>query len=110
MARINVEFYDKKYTIEFDRESTKEFFKNKDNFKKNVEDPVEKTQQLILLIKCGLAKHHANDMPSDDDVLGWILAMGEDAKPFMEALIDMLNDVLQTVKSDRKNFHWGKVD
>ena len=110
MARINVEFYDKKYTIEFDRESVKEFFKQKDALTKKAKDPIEMTKQLTALIKCGLIKHHAKEMPSDEDLLGWILAMGEDAKPFMEALIDMVNDIMSTLKSDRKNFRWGKVD
>ena len=110
MARINVEFYDKKYTIEFDRESTKEFFKIRKDFNKETKDPLDKTRQLIDLIKCGLMKHHADDMPSDDEVFGWVLAMGEDAKPFMEALVDMINEIMQTVQTDRKNFHWGKAN
>ena len=110
MARIEVKFYDKDYIIEFDRESVKDFFKLKGALNKKEKDPMEQTKLLIALIKCGLIKHHADDIPSDDVVFGWVMAMGKDAPKFMEALRDMVNDVITTVETDRKNFQWGKVD
>lgn len=110
MARIELSFYDKKYVIEFDRESVKEFFRQKDEILKESDDPIDNAEQLVAFIKCGLIKHHKNDMPSDDDIFGWVMAMGEDAMPFMEALRDMVNDVLTVVQTDRKNLKWGKVN
>lgn len=100
MARIELSFYDKNYTIEYNRASIKEFltFKGKDDI-----------EQAVALIKCGLIKNHKNDMPKDDEIIGWVLAMGEDIKPFAEALQEMVQDVLNSLKTDRKNLKWEKV-
>lgn len=102
MARIELSFYDKKYTIEYNRASVKEFMKIN-----GMKDDVERS---IALIKCGLIMHHENDMPSDDEIIGWVFAMGEDLKEFADVLLEMLQGVINTIKSDRKNLKWGKVD
>lgn len=101
MARkIELEFYDKKYTIEYNRASVKEIFAKKS------EDDIE---QVVALIKGGLILHHKDDMPSDDDIIGWVIALGKDLEPFATALKEMVQEVINTFESDRKNLKWRKV-
>ena len=66
-------------------------------------------EQIINLVKCGLTKHHKDDMPSDDDIFGWVMAMGESVKDFAEALHEMVQGVLDTFKTETKNLKWEKV-
>lgn len=102
MARIELSFYDKDYIIEFNRASVKEFLKHKDDG--------DEIDQVVALIKSGLILHHANEMPTDDEVFGWVMALGEDMKDFAEALKGMVQDVLNALQADRKNLKWGKVN
>ena len=101
MARkIELSFYDKKYVIEFNRNSVKYVLQHTKG------DGIE---QAIVLIKGGLLMHHENDMPTDDDVLGWVLALGDDIGEFAKTLQEMVADVMKTFENDRKNLKWGKV-
>jgi len=104
MARkqITLSFYDKTYTIEFDRASVKEFLKVQD-----VGDDVDK---VVALIKSGLVKHHKNELPTDEQIFGWVMAMGNDINEFAEALHGMVQDVLLALEQDRKNLKWAKVE
>lgn len=102
MARIELSFYDKNYTIEYNRMSVKEFLMNKDKG-----DELDKA---VTLIKCGLKMHHADDMPSDADILGWVMALGEGLDDFAKALTGMIQDVISVLETDRKNLKWGKVE
>lgn len=102
MARIELTFYDKSYIIEYNRASVKEFL-----MLKNKGDEIE---QVVALIRCGLVMHHEKDMPTNNDILGWVLALGEDVKDFANALQGMVQDVLTTLETDRKNLKWGKVE
>lgn len=99
---IELSFYDKKYTIEYNRASVRKIIKLKDSG--------DEVEQLITLIKAGLEMHHSNDMPSDDDIFGWVLALGDDMKAFAEELQSIIEDVVNTFKEDRKNLKWGKVE
>ena len=101
MARINLSFNDKEYVIEYNRASIKDFLMSKDN-----KDEIE---QVVELVKSGLEMHHKDDMPSDDEIFGWLMAMGDDLKDFAEALHGMVQDVLDVIKADRKNLKWEKV-
>ena len=101
MARIELEFNDKKFTIEYDRASVREFLRVKEN--------ISDLDQAVALIKCGLLKHHKDDMPSEEDILGWVMAM-EDLNEFAKALSEMVQDVLSAIKTDRKNLKWAKVE
>ena len=101
MARINLSFNDKDYVIEYNRASIKEFLK--------VKDKLDDLDQVIALIKCGLTMHHKNDMPTDDEVFGWVLAMGDEVKDFAEALREMVEEALNAIKTERKNLKWEKV-
>lgn len=101
MARkIELEFYDKKYTIEYNRASVKEIFSKQGN---------DDLEQVIALIKGGLLLHHANEMPTDEEILGWVIALGDSVKEFAEALKEMVQEVISTFESDRKNLKWRKV-
>lgn len=102
MARIELSFYDNKYTIEYNRASIREFLSLK-----NVDNEID---QVVALIKCGLQMHHEDDMPSDEMIVSWVLALGDDVKPFAEALTSLVQDVLEALKADRKNLKWGKVE
>ena len=99
-TKIELEFYDKKYTIEYDRMSVKKVvsFKGEDDI-----------DNVVNLVKCGLYKNHSKDLPNDNDILGWVLALGEDVIDFAQALQEMVQDVLDTFKEDRKNLKWAKV-
>ena len=101
MARIELSFYDKNYVIEYNRTSVREFLMVK---------PKDDLEQVTALIKCGLKMHHANDLPSDDEIFGWVMALGEDMTPFAEALHNLIQGVLDTFQEDRKNLKWGKVE
>lgn len=101
MARIELSFNDKAYVIEYNRASIREFLKNKEG--------KDELEQVVELVKAGLLLHHQNEMPSDDEVFGWLMAMGEDLKDFADALHEMVQDVLNTIKEDRKNLKWEKV-
>ena len=101
MARkIELEFYDKKYTIEYNRASVKEIILN------NKQDTIE---QVVVLIKSGLVIHHKDNMPTDEEIFGWVVALGEDVKEFATALQEMVQEVLDTFESDRKNLKWRKA-
>lgn len=100
MARIELTFNDKEWTIEYNRASIRDFLSI---------EPKGNIEQLIALIRGGLKMHHADEMPSDDDIFGWVVSMGDDAKRFGEALREMVQEVLDTLKSDRKNLKWEKV-
>ena len=54
--------------------------------------------------------HHADNMPSDEEVFGWVMAIGDDTKAFAEALQQMVQEVLDTFENDRKNLKWGKIE
>ena len=103
MARTNIklEFEDKVYIIEFNRSRVRDFLKIKEA------DPID---QAIAMIKVGLKLHHADEMPSDDQVFGWVMAMGDDMNTFAQTLQTMVQEVLETFKQDRKNLKWGKVE
>ena len=98
--QIELSFYDRKYIIEYNRSSVKLFIKAKSD------DTID---QVVQLIKCGLLMHHENELPSDDEIFGWVMALGDDMKEFADALQEMVQDVLDTFKNDRKNLKWGKV-
>ena len=100
--RIELEFYDKKYTIEFNRTSVREVIKTQDDD--------NTIQQVINLVKSGLIMHHKDNMPSDDEVFGWLIGLGDGLGSFAEALRDMVQDVLEVLKNDGKNLKWGKVE
>ena len=100
-SKIELSFYDKKYTIEYNRASVKDFLKHKDD---------DEIDQIVALIKSGLTMHHSNDMPTDDEIFGWAMALGDDASEFAEALQSMVQEVLSTFDKDRKNLKWAKVE
>lgn len=98
MARkIELKFYDNVYTIEYNRASIKEVFLHQSN---------DEIEQVITLIKGGLMLHHKDNMPNDDEIFGWVMALGEDVKPFAEALQGMVQEVLDAIQSDKKNLEW----
>lgn len=103
MARINLSFNDRNYTIEYNRASIKEFLK--------VKDKLDDLDQVIALIKCGLIMHHEDDvdMPDENEIFSWVMAMGDDVKNFAEALREMVEEALNAIKADRKNLKWEKV-
>lgn len=103
MARvIEIEFNDKTYLIEYNRRAVVKFMtsqsKNNDDF-----------EVAINLIKCGLLKHHEKELPTDDVIFGWVLAMGDDAKNFIKALKECIEEVITTIKADKETsgFKWG---
>ena len=106
MARkINIEFNDTTYTIEYNRESVVKLMGS-------LKDEDSELEQAIVIIYYGLWKHHKNNMPDMDDVYGWVIAMGEgQLKDFVEALRVSIQEVIETVKSEQKqgNFKWEVV-
>ena len=80
MARIiDLQFNDKKYSIEYNREAVLKLYTLKDE----QEDTMESA---INLIYCGLLKHHKEEMPDREVIIGWLLSMGQDTKAFVEEL------------------------
>lgn len=99
--KIELEFYDNKYVIEYNRSSVKEVLNSKTD---------DELQNAIVLIKSGLIMHHKDNLPTDDEIFGWVMALGEDVGEFAKALEEMVQGVLNTFKEDRKNLKWGKVE
>jgi len=103
MARIiDLEFKDKAYMIEYNRESVIKVMSNR-------KDDDDTFDIAITLIECGLLKHHKNDMPDREDIVSWLLNMGDDLQKFVEALEDSVKEVLEVIQSDQKskNLKWG---
>lgn len=103
MARvIEINFNDKTYLIEYNRRAVLNFMasqtKESDDF-----------ASAVKLIKCGLLKHHEKEMPSDDEIFGWVILMGEDAKAFVSALKDSVQEVIEVIKAEKEKsgFKWG---
>lgn len=109
MGRIKLKFYDKTYIIEYaNRLEVKQYFqeiatiKEKDETKKLL-------KELVILLKAGLVEHHANEMPSDNDILNWATSM-PNAQAFYEKLMSMVQDVISLIDKDTKNLNWEVVD
>ena len=106
MARIiDLEFKDKKYAVEFNRESVVKLL-SKLNDNKNDEIEVA-----IDLVECGLLKHHRNDMPSREDIVCWLLELGDQLIEFVQALRSCVDEVVSAINEEHnnksKNFKWG---
>lgn len=99
---IDITFNDKTYALEYDRYSVLKFMEKQN---KSGEDGV---LSAINLVSCGLIKHHANELPSDDEVLGWLLAMGDDLEPFTKELSKSVEEVITSLKETQQgNLKWG---
>ena len=98
---INLSFRDRDFIIEYNRSSVKYVLTHQKE---------ELIDQLIVMIKGGLLMHHEKEMPTDDEVFGWVMALGDDMKVFAETLEEMVQGVLSTFEEDRKNLKWGKVN
>ena len=102
MARkIELDFYDKTYVIEYNRASVKEIF---------LKDSKDEIEQVISLIKGGLLLHHKNDMPSDEEILGWIIALGSDLEDFAKESGFNVLGRLPIVSENAKKVDEGKVE
>lgn len=100
---IDIEFNGKPYVIEYDRYSVLRFMEKQQG--KGAQDNLSNA---INLVACGLLKHHANGMPSDDEILGMLLALGDDLKPFTEELSKCLEEVITSLKGSQEgNLKWG---
>ena len=102
MARvIDIEFNDRKFTIEYNRKSVVRFMTMQEND--------NDLNTAIKLIQCGLLKHHENELPDEDEIFAWVLAMGDDAQAFVSALKECVEEVLNTIKNDKEQsgFKWG---
>lgn len=106
MARkIKVQFDDKTYILEYNRESIIKLMSS-------LSDDESEIEQAINIIYYGLWKHHANEMPEKDLIYGWVIAMGSDLKPFVEELQKSIQEILETVKGEQKqgNLKWEVVN
>ena len=106
MARkIKIQFNDRDYFIEYNRESIVKLMSSLQKHKDGLE-------QAIDLIYYGLLKNHANEMPERDLIIGWAIAMGDQLKPFAEAVKDLVQDVVTIIQSEQKqgNLKWEVVD
>lgn len=105
MARIiDLQFNDKTYSIEYNREAVLKLYTLKTD---SVEDTMESA---INLIYCGLLKHHKNEMPDREVIIEWLLSMGEDIQNFVEELQNCIQEVLNVIENDQKkskNLKWG---
>ena len=62
-----------------------------------------------MLLKAGLIEHHANDMPSDEQLENWVTIM-PNADKFYEKLMSMVQEVITVIEKDTKNLTWEVVD
>lgn len=99
---IDLTFNDKTYSIEYNRESVLKVMSNR----KDDDDLIDMS---ISLIQCGLLKNHKDEMPSRDEVIAWLLSLGEDLPKFVEALQESVQEVLNVIQDEQKskNLKWG---
>ena len=77
---IDLQFNDKTYSIEYNRESIVKLMANR------VENE-DTFEMAIRLIQCGLMKNHKNDMPEREVIVGWLLSLGDDLPNFVNSNI-----------------------
>ena len=102
---IDLQFNDKTYSIEYNRESVLKFYASQQAEKKE-KDTMEVA---IALIQCGLMKHHGDELPDRETIISWVLAMGDDLTAFVEELQKCIQEVLEVIQSEQKskNLKWG---
>lgn len=102
MARIiDLQFKDKTYSIEYNRESIVKLMSKRSQDKDTFDLAID-------LIECGLMKNHKDETPDREEIIGWLLALGDDLKPFVEALQESVEAVINVIKDDQKskNLKW----
>lgn len=99
---IDLQFNDKTYSIEYNRESIVKLMANRN-------DDEDTFEMAITLIQCGLMKNHKNDMPEREEIVGWLLALGDDLQDFVKALQESVQAVIEVIQADQKskNLKWG---
>lgn len=99
---IDLQFNDKTYSIEFNRESIIKLMANRS-------DEDDTFEMAIKLIQCGLMKNHKNEMPDREEIVGWLLSLGDDLANFVSALQESVQAVIEVIKNDQqtKNLKWG---
>lgn len=105
MARkIEIEFDEKTYVIEYNRESVVKLMSSQNDDESDVEKAVN-------IIYYGLYKHHKYNMPDKDIIYGWVMALGKDLETFVKELTTCIEEVLTVIKSEQKsgNLKWGVV-
>lgn len=101
---IDITFNEKTYSLEFDRYSVLKFMEAQNG------EPKAEISNAIALVRCGLIKHHSRDLPSEDEIFGWLIAMGEeDLKAFISELNKCIEEVTTALKETKKtgNLKWG---
>lgn len=104
MARkIDLSFNDRKYTIEYNRESVAKFMANMEG--KDSESTIDLA---VRLIECGLIKNHANEVPDRETIISWLFSLGGELQDFVNALKDCVQDVMNIIEQDTKskNLKW----
>lgn len=99
---IDITFNDKSYALEFDRYAVLKFMELQNS------GDSDGVTSAINLVHCGLIKHHSNEMPENDEILGWLLVLGDELEPFTKELSKCVEEVttaLQNTKSG--NLKWG---
>lgn len=98
--KIDIEFNDKTYTIEYNRSVVVKLIRETQKNKDEMETAID-------FIQFGLLVHHEKDMPSREDILGWLIVM-PDGDKFVEALQGMVQEVISCIEQDKKkgNFKW----
>lgn len=100
---IDIEFNDKTYSLEYDRYAVLKFMELQSNQKG------DGVTSAINLVHCGLIKHHSQEMPENDEILGWLLVMGEDLEAFTQELSKCIEEVTTALQETKKsgNLKWG---
>ena len=98
---IDLQFNDKNYSIEYNRESIVKLMENYDEKAPTIEIAIK-------LIQCGLMKNHQHEMPEKEQIVSWLLMLGDDLPKFVEALQESVQEVLKVIESEQKtkNLKW----
>ena len=99
---IDLQFNDKTYSIEYNRESIVRLMANRS-------DDEDTFESAVKLIQCGLLKNHKNEMPDKEEIVGWLLSLGDDLPNFVRALQESVQAVIEVIQNDQKskNLKWG---
>lgn len=99
--KIDLEINGNTFTIEYDRASVYKYIANKEDSETiTIEDAVD-------LVYFGLLKNHEEEMPTKDDIFGWLLGI-EDLTAFYTEVTKSIEEVLTAIEQDKKgNVKWG---
>lgn len=101
---IELSVNEKKYTLEFNRESLLFAYDTIKDFKaENKENAIDQYKKVKQLVKCAFLKHHPDI--TDEEVSDIIFSI-EDLDNFVNAIQQIIESSVDVLKNNKGNAHW----